>query len=148
MTAILCEKLFFYQYHFDTIHYLMTSIGLQLSLSTMKVLFYNPNYSHYNNNGRIAVFKRLWHVQHTYYRIIFILPAFAQINTYFPKFSPWFCTRFSTNLTLVSGFCFVLFCFGGGQNRIHVYRFLCVKSTHLGGTSPFIWHKWEVLPRP
>ena len=68
-----------------------------------------------------------------------ILLAFAQTNTHFPKFSPWFCTRFSTNLTHVSGFF-------GGQNGTHVYSFLCVKSTHLGSTSLYIWHMWAVPP--
>ena len=50
----------------------------------------------------------------------------------FQNFRHKFFTRFSTNLTHVSGSFF-----GGGRNETHVYRFFCVKSTHLGGTSPY-----------
>ena len=60
----------------------------------------------------------------------------------FQNFRHDFLTRFSTNLTHFSGSF-------GGRNETHVYRFFCVKSTHLGGTSTYYnLHMWSYSPSP
>ena len=57
----------------------------------------------------------------------------------FQRFSMIF-TQFSTHLTHVSGFFWER-----GQNGTNLYRFFCVKSTHLNVTSPCILHN-KFLP--
>ena len=70
-----------------------------------------------------------------------ILLAFAQANTYFPKFSPWFCTRFSTNLTHVLGF----FWWGSKLDPC-LQIFLC--KIHPFGRHISVYLMWEVPPPP
>ena len=85
--------------------------------------------------------KNKWKKTHVCWATLLFLKLCRPTN--FPKFQPWVFYPIFYKFNPRFGI------FLGGRNETHVYRFLCVKSTHLGGTSPYYsLHMWSYSPIP